>query len=297
MPKPKILTKIKSSKLISRTIIMVIGALVLALNYNFFLLQNDLVVGGTSGIGIILHQVFSIDPASFIFISGVILIVISYIFLGVSQTNRTIVGALLYPIFIKLTAPLITDVLPSITFESQILTVLVAGILLGLGNGLVYKAGFTTGGSDVIIQIINKYLKVPTGKSVLITNVLIICIGGFVFGTQDMIYSILVLIISSMLIDRILIGISDSKMFFIYSRKINEVEDFIINKLNTGVTIFSAEGGYSKNKKQMIMCVVPTRDYYYFKEAILKIDANAFFVISDCYEVSGGVKRSNLPFI
>ncbi len=276
---------------------MVIGALVLALNYNFFLLQNDLVVGGTSGIGIILHQVFSIDPASFIFISGVILIVISYIFLGVSQTNRTIVGALLYPIFIKLTAPLITDVLPSITFESQILTVLVAGILLGLGNGLVYKAGFTTGGSDVIIQIINKYLKVPTGKSVLITNVLIICIGGFVFGTQDMIYSILVLIISSMLIDRILIGISDSKMFFIYSRKINEVEDFIINKLNTGVTIFSAEGGYSKNKKQMIMCVVPTRDYYYFKEAILKIDANAFFVISDCYEVSGGVKRSNLPFI
>lgn len=86
-------------------------------------------------------------------------------------------------------------------------------------------------------------------------------------------------------------------MFFIYTRKTKEIEKFIINELQSGVTIFDAEGGFSRNKKKMIMCVVPTRDYYLFKESILLIDSNAFFIVTDCYEVSGGVKRSNLPFI
>ncbi len=293
----RLIEKVRKEKIISRVIIMLFGAFILAFNYNFFLLPNNFVVGGTSGLAIVLNKLFGIDPATFIFVIGVILILISFVFLGKAQTSRTIIGALVYPLFIKLTTPLIPVISSHLSFDSRVLTALVAGLLFGTANGLIYKTGFTTGGSDVIIQLIHKYLKIPTGKSILATNIIIICLGGYIFGIPDMIYSILVLVISSVIVDRILIGISDSKMFFIYTKNIEEVEDFIINKLNTGITIFSAEGGFSKNKKKMIMCVVPTRDYYFFKESILKIDSDAFFVISDCYEVSGGVKRSNLPFI
>lgn len=293
----EIIALVKKKNIISRTIIMLIGVMILALNYNIFLLNNNLVVGGTSGLAVILKALWNIPPAEFIFISGLILIIVSFIFIGKEQTGRTIVGAIIYPIFIKVTTPIATAIIPHVTFDSLFLSAIVGGLLFGLANGLIYKTGFSTGGSDVIIQILNKYLKIPTGKSVFFTYIVIICAGVFVFGINTMLYSIIVLIISSNIIDRILIGISDSKMFFIYTRKTKEIEKFIINELQSGVTIFDAEGGFSRNKKKMIMCVVPTRDYYLFKESILLIDSNAFFIVTDCYEVSGGVKRSNLPFI
>lgn len=293
----EIIALVKKKNIISRTIIMLIGVMILALNYNIFLLNNNLVVGGTSGLAVILKALWNIPPAEFIFISGLILIIVSFIFIGKEQTGRTIVGAIIYPIFIKVTTPIATAIIPHVTFDSLFLSAIVGGLLFGLANGLIYKTGFSTGGSDVIIQILNKYLKIPTGKSVFFTYIVIICTGVFVFGINTMLYSIIVLIISSNIIDRILIGISDSKMFFIYTRKTKEIEKFIINELQSGVTIFDAEGGFSRNKKKMIMCVVPTRDYYLFKESILLIDSNAFFIVTDCYEVSGGVKRSNLPFI
>ena len=104
------------------------------------------------------------------------------------------------------------------------------------------------------------------------------------------------LLLNSSLVDRILIGISNSKLFFIYTEKTKKVKKFIIQDLKSGVTLIDTEGGYRSKKGKLIMCVVPTRDYYYFKESVLAIDHQAFFVINDCYEVQGGVNRSNLPF-
>ena len=99
------------------------------------------------------------------------------------------------------------------------------------------------------------------------------------------------------MVDKLIIGISDSKLFFIYTKKWEEVRDYVLNDLDTGVTILEAEGGYSKSKNTVLMCVVPNKDYYLFKEIVLEIDPRAFFVINDCYEVHGGMKRRNLPFI
>ena len=86
-------------------------------------------------------------------------------------------------------------------------------------------------------------------------------------------------------------------MFFIYSKKYKLIEKYIMDDLHTGCTLFNTEGGYKKEKREMLMVVVPTRDYGTVKEEVLKIDSDAFFVVSDCYEVDGGKKRKNLPFI
>lgn len=279
-----------------RNFLLILGVALLALNYNLFLVPNNFVIGGTSGIAIILKKIFNLKPEIFIYISSAVLIILSYIFLGKKETKRAIVGSILYPIFVSITVPIAATLQKYLQFDSMLIVVLISGILCGLANGIIYKTGFTTGGSDILMKIVNKYGHVPEGKSILIVNLIIMLFGAVIFGANKFIYSLIILYINSQLIDRLLIGISDSKLFFIYTKKTDEVREYILNDLKTGVTIFNAKGGYSKEENHVLMCVVPTRDYYLFKETVLEIDKNAFFVINDCYEVTGGVYNQKSIF-
>ena len=130
---------------------------------------------------------------------------------------KTLLGSILYPIMVSLTVPIAEYLKNYVTFDSFLVLILIAGLLSGFANGIIYKTGFTTGGSDILMKIINKYARIPEGKSVLYTNIVIILAGGFIFGINKMIYAIIILYISSSLVDRILIGISNSKLFFIYT--------------------------------------------------------------------------------
>ena len=283
--------------MLKRLIIFIIGVFILAINYNLFIVPNSFVLGGASGIAIILDKLFNINPVISIYVINTILIFVSAIFLGNIETRRAIIGSLLYPLFITLTAPLAQMIIPHITFNNILVTIMVCGCLHGLGTGLIYKVGFNTGGGDILIKMVQKYLIIPDGSASFMCNSIILVSGWLVFGINIIIYSIIVLIISKEILDRILIGISDSKMFFIYSKKYKEIEKYLLQDLHTGVTLFNTEGAYKKVRREMLMVVVPTRDYYRVKENVLEIDNDAFFVVSDCYEVTGGIRRKNLPFI
>ena len=293
----KITEKVTQKNFYIRSINLVFGTFLLALNYNLFLVPNNLVTGGTSGIAILLKELFGLSPSIFIMASSILLIIVSYLFLGKEETKRNIIGSILYPFFVSLTVPLASMLLKYLALDSMLIIVLIAGIFSGIANGIIYKTGFTTGGSDILMKILNKYAKIPEGKAIFSVNLVIMIFGAIIFGANKFIYALIILYLNSQLIDRILIGISDSKLFFIYTKKSEEVRKYILEDLKTGVTILEAQGGYSKEENCVLMCVVPTRDYYLFKETVLTIDGSAFFVINDCYEVSGGVKRRNLPFI
>lgn len=281
-----------------RLFILLIGVTLLALLYNLFLIPNNLVIGGTSGLAIIFQKLFGLNPSYFIYGASIILLIVSYIFLGKTETANTVIGALLYPVMISATVPLAEFLKEYLTFDSFLIVILIAGLLSGFANGIIYKSGFTTGGSDIIMKLINKYARVPEGKSSLYTNIAVILAGGFIFGFNKMIYAIIILYISSTLVDRILIGISNSKLFFIYTKETEKVKKFILEDLKSGVTLLDTKGGYRKERGEILMCVIPTRDYYYFKEAVLAIDKTAFFVINDCYEVRGGVNNiTNTPHL
>lgn len=287
----------KQKKLLNRVIIFVLAVFVLALNYNIFIVPNNFNIGGTSGLAVIIKELFNIKESLFILISSMILLIISYFTLDKNQTYRSIVGAFLYPFFISLTEPLANYLIPYLSFSNILLTIILGGTLLGICTGLIYKTGFTTGGGDIIIKIINKYNHISEGNSQFIANGIIILLGSFVFGFQNLIYSIIVILISALFVDRIILGISQSKMFLIYSKKSNEISKFILENMGTGVTIFDTEGGYKKEKRKMLMVVVSTRMYYLIKETILNIDKDAFLIISDCYEVKGGVKKKDYSII
>ena len=282
---------------INRLTLFLIGTYIIALSYNTFLKPNSLVVGGTTGLSIIFHKLFNWDTTTFILISGLCLLVISYVFLGVKKTKHNILGTLVFPLMVYLSAPVAEIIIPHINIADFIVVVMIAGITYGLGFGIVYKAGFTTGGMDIVMQIVNKYLKMPEGKASFVTNILIVLCGGPVTGISHTVYSSIVLYMEQVVTNKITIGISDSKLFFVYTRKIDKVRDALVKEGTTGFTIIPTLGGYSHYKGEMLMCVVDTQDYYEFKQLVLSIDKNAFFVIDDCYEVNGGTKKQHLPFL
>ena len=268
---------------ISRFIYFILGMLLFSFSFNYFLLPNDLVFGGVSGLSIIFKNV--LDPSIFVFVVSSILLVISYIFLGKEKTFGSAVGSLLLPVFLKIMS-FVTDNIDKV--DEVFLAVIFGGLLAGVGIGFVYKAGFTMGGTDIINQIIHKYFKISLGKCMLISDGSIVLCSFFSFGLIKFMYAGVVLYIISTMTDKVLLGISNSKAFYIVTSQVNEVKNYVMVKLGHGITIFDAVGGFSKEDQKVLFCVIPTRDYFKLKEGIHDIDKDAFFVVTDAYEVFGG---------
>ena len=180
------------------------------------------------------------------------------------------------------------------SFDNILLYVLAAGVVSGFGEALVYKSGFNTGGTSIPAMIIQKYTKLPLGMVLRYISIIIIILGGATFGYTAIMYSLIIMFISTYMVDKMLIGISESKTFFIQTDKEDEVIDFILKIIESGVTELDTKGGYSHRRKKMLMCVVPNDKYGVLKSAIKEIDPSAFIVVSDCYEVLGGTKRKTL---
>lgn len=262
-----------------------LGVLIVAIAYNLFLLPAK-VVYGVGGLGIIFNSLFKIDPSLVILVSSVILLFLSLILLGKEETKKTVIGSLLYPVFVKLTSSV--GQIVDLSNTDPLLIVLFGAVISGFGLGLIFKAGFTTGGTDILNQIVAKYFKMSMGNSMFFTDGIIILSSVFVFGWTKIMYSIISLYIISIMTDKVILGISNSKAFYIITDHEEEVKKFVLKHLSHGVTILDAKGGFTGQNQKVIMCIIPTKEYFIAKEGIHEIDSNAFFVVTDAYEVSGG---------
>lgn len=269
-----------------RIIQFIIGCFIISVAYNIFIASNNLVPGGVGGVAIILNNLFGIENYISIFIMNAFLIIISFFLLGKEKTKASIFGTILFPLFVALTEHL--NIWLEIDTSQLLLSAIFGGILYGFGAGLVFKAGFTTGGTDILNQIISKYVKISLGKSMLFSDGLIVLSSGVFLGINSMMYSIVILYIISLISDRVVLGISDSKVFYIVTSRDEEIRNYILKYLNHGVTIFKAKGGYKKTNENVLMAVLPTKDYFRLKEGIKEIDKDAFFIVTDTYEVFGG---------
>lgn len=283
--KENILKIIYDKDRFKRTIEFLLGLFVLSLAYNIFILPNNIVYG-VGGIGVILKKLFDFNPSITMLVGNILLLILSYFCLGSSKTTGTILGSILYPIFISITVP-ISNLINVGTNDILLLTIFGA-TLTGFGHGLIFKSGYTTGGTDILNQIVEKYFKVSLGTSMIFTDGIIIVGGVFVFGWSNVMYSLISLYIISIITDKVVLGISKNKAFYIITEFPNEVTEFILNNISHGVTVLNARGGYSNDKEKMLLCVVPTNMYFRLKEGINYIDKNAFFVVTDAYETSGG---------
>ena len=271
---------------IKELIEFIFGCFLVALAFNLFMSPNNLVAGGISGLSLVLKHFFGLNPSMIISISNVFLIILSFLLLGKEKTKMSILGSILFPVFVSMTEHLSTYI--SFKESEMILIAIFGGVLQGIGAGLIFRAGYSTGGTDILNMIISKIFKISLGNSMFFTDGTIIVIGAFVFGFNHLMYSLIILYLISTLTDKVVLGISDSKAFYIITSKEKEVKTFVINELKHGVTEFKAKGGYNLENQTVLMSVIPTREYYKLKEGIHNIDKNAFFVAMDSYEVRGG---------
>ena len=288
--KKDVIKEIYKKDRLKRYASFLIGILIVALAFNIFILPNDIVYG-VSGLGVIFKRTMNIDPSLVILIGSVILLILSYLLMGKEKTANSVVGSLLYPVFVKATEWVIP--LVDLGETEPVLIAIFGAAISGFGLGLIFKSGFTTGGTDILNQIVSKYFKMSVGNAMFFTDGIIIAISLFVFGWQKFMYSIVSIVVISIMTDKVILGISQSKAFYIITDHETAVKKYILDHLSHGVTVLEARGGYTGNMQKMIMCIIPTKEYFKVKEGIHSIDPNAFFLVTDAYEVSGGVITKN----
>lgn len=281
----KIIQQIYNNDRLKRYTLFIVGVILQAVAFNVFILQSNMAFG-VSGIAVVFHEIFGITPAYIILLANVLLIVASFVYLGKEATSKTIVGSILYPVLVELTVLLPNYV--DLGTTEPVIVALSGAVLYGVGTGMVFKAGYTTGGSDVVKQIISEYGKKSIGQATIYVEGVVVTLCLFVFGWQSFIYSIISLFVISMITDNVILGISKYKTFQIITYKEKEVKQFILNQLHHGVTILDSRGGFTGDKRKIMLCTVPTKEYFILKEGILQIDKDAFFIVTDTYEVRGG---------
>ncbi len=277
----RILNSVERKALVRRYIVFLIGLFVSALAYNLFFLRTGLMSGGAGGVAILFKN--QIDPSLTILIICLLGLVIGAIFLGKDFAINSAAGAIIYPLFVKLTA----DIAFSVPQDDIMLVAICGAVLTGIGNGLTAKTGFSSGGIDAISHVFHKKFHISHGTLYALFNGIIIILSGFTLGYRVVLYAIVQLYIISIITDKVMLGISSNKTFFIVTNKITEVKKYISEYLSRGVTILDAKGGYTKKDQEVIMAVIPTVEYFKAKEGILEIDPDAFITICDSYQVYG----------
>ena len=282
----KILMKINSQNKYYRMFLLFVSLLLSAVIYNMFMLPLNIMLGGTSGIAQVTKHVFNIDPAFMVLILSLICTAISILLLDFDKTASTLVTTFLYPFLVKITEPLAT--LVPVQQNDMFIVVVLSGVVLGIANGLMYKSGYSNGGLTVITQSLDKYYKISVAKSGFFINGAVILTGMFFFGATSTLYAVLCLYIRSIITDKVILGISSNKAFYIITSEEEKVKDFVIDDLGHNATIFDVKGAFLEKKRHVILTVVPTREYFKVTEGIKSIDEDAFFVVTDSYQVVGG---------
>lgn len=280
-----VIGRIKKKKVGKRITMLVVSLFFSAIVYNLFLLPVNLVTGGAGGIATITNYVYGIDPALMILIISITCALLSLMYLGPEVTAITILASVLYPFFVKITEPL-TDII-QMDYSDMFTITLFAGVLNGIANGIMYKTGYNNGGLPVISQILEKYCKIPIAKTSAVINITVVLIAGVFFGSTNVMYAIILIYLNSIIINKVLLGISNNKAFYIITSEEDQIKNYIIKTLGHSVTVFDVKGGFLNKKNKVVLTVVPSREYYRVTEGIKIIDKDAFFVVTDAYEVVG----------
>ena len=280
----KIELKTQTKNILVRLIVFLLSLLLLAIIFNLFLAPLNIVTGGSSGVAIILKEVFNFDVTITTYIIYGLTLILSVFLLPLKITVSLVIATIVYPFCVQLTSN-ITDII-SLNYSNPLLICIFAGILNGIGTGAILRIGFNSGGLIVISNILYQHFKISISKSNMIINAVIVLIGGYYFGISNIMYAIIVIYISTIFTDKVMLGISDNKVFYIVTDKEKEIKSFITKHLTSGVTIVDSD----HNDKVTLMCAIPTSKYFIFKEGIIAIDASAFWYATDSYQVMGQFK-------
>lgn len=264
------------------------GTTLMAIATNIFYESNDIVTGGITGLSIVIQYLsgkffgFAIPLWMTTIVLNIPLLILGMRANGRKFIFRTIISIILLSIMLYLTKGFeVKD------FDMTISSIY-GGLLIGIGLGLVFRSGATTGGTDLSASIINsKHKQIPIATIMFSIDAFVIASGFFTFGAKKAMYAIIAEFITSRILDMMLEGFIFSKSVFIISEKTDEIADKILNQMRRGVTSLTGRGMYTKKEKNILFCVMTNKEVFNLKTMINTIDPKAFIIVTDAHEVLG----------
>lgn len=271
----------KYLQFIKEYIIVALACVVMAFNINYFFVGNKLAEGGVSGLSLIIHYLSNIDVSYLYFALNIPLIILAYIFLGKNFLLKTLFATFILSVFLKVFASF------SEPLDDILLAAIFGGAINGIAIGIVFYAGGSTGGIDIIAKIINKYTGIPISRILLTTDFIVLSMVAVIFGKVIFMYTLISLVISSKMIDIIQVGIYSAKGITIITTKEDEIRKRIMEDTGRGITLIDAKGGYTQKEIGMLYCVVGQYQLIKVKTIVKEVDPSAFMIVADVHEVIG----------
>ena len=261
--------------------LVTVGAFIAAIGFNCFFLENHIASGGIVGLAVCLKALFGWNPGNFVIIADIPLLIACWIFLGKEIFLKTIYGAWIYSIFVK-----ITENLPNLT-HNPLLAAIFGGVICGFGLGVVFRGNSSTGGTGILTQILHKYSPFSLAVSMTIVDGCSVAMGLVAFDIDTVMYSVIGLITVSYVVNSIQIGVTSSRNIMIISPKNTLIKEYISTQADRGVTEIPVTGGFSGEQQAMLMTTVSHQEVPRLEKNIQKIDETAFIVVMPATQVMG----------
>ena len=266
-------------------VLILIGVLLVALALEYFFIPNNIAAGGLSGLAIVInHYIPSISTGPLVFIMDLFLFVIGFIFLGKNFGVKTIVASFSLAGMMTIIEKFF---MPKALTEDLMLASIFGTLITAVGMGIVFNANSSTGGTDTIAKILNKYFHIDIGKSLLAVDFIVTLLSAITFGINIGLYGLLSVIINGIAIDKVIEGFHVCKEVIIISSKNDEISEFIMNELKRGCTFLKGVGGYSKTETYVLYAVLGRNEFIKLKQYISKVDTKAFITVGEVHEVMG----------
>lgn len=262
-----------------------VGSLLYAVSVNCFSAPNRIAPGGLTGIATVIHYMISAAPIGLtILILNVPLLLTAWLLISRVFTVRTLLCTVLSTLVIDALAP----VLPAYTGDMFLVSVM-GGVLSGVGLGLIFLRGGSTGGTEVVARLLERRLPyVPVGRLMLAVDAVIIAISALVFkNIESAMYAVVLTFVASTLIDALVYGGSGGKLVLIFSKRQEEIAAAILKTINRGVTRLRSRGGYTGEESEVLLCAVRRTQLYPLRQLVGQLDPTAFIVIASAEEVLG----------
>jgi uncharacterized membrane-anchored protein YitT (DUF2179 family) len=273
--------------------LMASGLLIFAIGYSFFILPYEMTSGGVSGVGALIFYVTKFPPSYTYFIINVALLLSALKILGLKYTVKTLLATAMVSLFIDLGQRLVpidpaTGEMYKLVGEQKFMACVLGGLTEGIGLGLVFQSGGSTGGSDIVASIINKYKPISLGRALLMVDIFIVGANWFVIrDVETLVMSYCMLFIAINMVDYVINGARQSVQFIIVSEKYEEIATRINHDLQRGCTVLEGHGWYSKQKRPVLLVMAKKFERKDIFDLIHRVDPKAFVSMSNVEGVFG----------
>lgn len=262
--------------------LILVGSLIFAIGVNFFTIPNGLSEGGILGITIVTHYLFDWSPGIVSFVLNGVLLLIGYKFFDKRTMVYTLITIASSSVFL-----LLTEEIGRKLTDDLFLASIFSGLLVGVGLGVIFRTGSTSGGSTILARLTNQLLGWSIGKGMLIFDVVVVAGSVFIIGLEKTMYTLLVVYVGAKAIDFIVEGLDEKVAVLIISNSPEMVLSNITTKMSRGITVLDGRGGYTGQNKEVLYIVINKQEIVQLKTIINEIDQNAYVTIHNVHEMIG----------